>query len=171
MAGRCVAPLAATLAGVVLAAACGAAGPPAPRPDPAARRAPSRAPLVGQVWTDGSSELTGLVILASERFRNAHSGIEIVVGLSGGGGAVRRLCRGEVDLATLTRPLTAAELLTCAREGVTVVRIGARPGAMLLYAAAPTMRRPEVRAFAEYLAGPAQPRSDRASPPGYQKDT
>ena len=110
------------------------------------------ASLKGRVWTDGSSELTGLLLTESERFREAHSGVEVVVGLSGETRGIERLCRGDVDIAVLRHSIPAAEVSLCAKQGVSVVRVSAPTDSLLVYTTAAALLRPEVRAFAEFVA-------------------
>jgi len=172
MGRRALAPATVALVLAFAAQACGggSAGNP-----PHAAAAPSvvtpPASLSGQVWTEGSSELTGLLIAASERFRRAHSGVEVVVGLSGEDRGMQRLCRAEVDLAVLSRPLPASEIRACAEDGVQIVRLAARAGTFVVYTRARALQRPEVRAFAEYVAGGERIPTDTRSPHLHEKDT
>jgi len=150
MGPRALASLVAALSVAIAGAACGGAASPGPA-QPHATPVPPSA-LSGQVWTEGSTDLTGLLILASERFRRAHSGVEVVVGLSGEVRGVQRLCRGEVDIAVVHNPIPAEQMVACTAHGVELVRIGSPADQLFVYSRTVALQRPAVRAFAEYVA-------------------
>lgn len=71
------------------------------------------------VRIDGSSTVFPLAEAVAEDFqREVGGGIRVTVGLAGTGGGLKRFCRGEIDIATASRPISRAELTQCAQAGI-----------------------------------------------------
>jgi phosphate transport system substrate-binding protein len=60
---------------------------------------------------------------AAAEYGRAHPKVRVTVGLSGSGGALRKLCRGDVDLAHSARPMLKAELEACTKANVQFVEL------------------------------------------------
>ena len=74
--------------------------------------------LTGSVRIDGSSTVYPLTALAAEDFMAANPGVQVTVGSSGTGGGFKRFCRGEIDIASASRPILKEEMALCAQAGV-----------------------------------------------------
>ena len=72
---------------------------------------------------DGSSTVYPLTEAVAEDFQRLHPGTRITVGVAGTGGGLRRLCRGALDIANASRPITAAEASVCAAAGIAFVEV------------------------------------------------
>ncbi len=82
---------------------------------------------------DGSNSVLPLSEAVAAAFAERHGGGRVALRSSGTGGGFRRLCDGETDIATASRPMSARERARCrergvrhvalpvARDGVTVV--------------------------------------------------
>ena len=115
-----------------LAAGCGGGGAEA-------RSAGSAVVVVG-----GSSSLTPLAERVAEAFAEQRPEYAVAVRPSGSGNGFRGLCRGDVEVAAASRPISAAEAALCrdagvdylavpvVRDGVTVVANPANTGAACL---------------------------------------
>ncbi len=75
-------------------------------------------PIGTVIDIDGSSTVYPLTEAVAEDFRRVHPGTRAIIGVSGTGSGLRRLCRGAVDIANASRPITAAEADTCAAAGI-----------------------------------------------------
>lgn len=83
----------------------------------------------GRVVSDGSSTVFPLAEALAEDYHRAHPDARIVVGRSGTGGGLARLCAGEIDIANASREMTEAERERCAEAGIVpVVLTVARDG-------------------------------------------
>ncbi len=81
-------------------------------------------PAAQQIAIDGSSTVFPLAEAASEAFtRNAIGAARVTVGESGTGGGFRKLCRGEIEVANASRPISAGEMQLCAQNGVAFVEV------------------------------------------------
>jgi phosphate transport system substrate-binding protein len=67
---------------------------------------------------DGSSTVFPMAEAFAEEFQRALPNTPVTVGFSGTGGGFERLCRGDVDLANASRPITAEERALCEASGV-----------------------------------------------------
>lgn len=84
----------------------------APAPDPSLLR------------VDGSSTVYPILEAAAEDLQAAQRGaLRVTVGISGTGGGLARLCRGEIDLAGASRPIKPAEAAACAQAGIEFVEL------------------------------------------------
>ena len=75
------------------------------------------------VTIDGSSTVAPLTEAVAEDFQHARPGTRVTVGVAGTGGGFRRFCRGDVDLANASRPMTRQEAATCAAAGVAFLEV------------------------------------------------
>lgn len=82
------------------------------------------APDAALLRVDGSSTVHPILEAAAEGLQAEDRGhLRIVVGVSGTGGGLAKLCRGEVDLAGASRPIKPAEVAACAGSGVEFVEL------------------------------------------------
>lgn len=72
----------------------------------------------GLVRSDGSSTVFPVAEALAEDYARAGGRSRVVVGRSGTGGGVSRLCSGEIDIAHASRPLTDAERALCRDAGI-----------------------------------------------------
>jgi phosphate transport system substrate-binding protein len=72
---------------------------------------------------DGSSTVYPLTEAVAEEFLRVTPTARLTVGVAGTGGGLKRLCRGEIDVANASRPITSGEQATCARAGLTFVEV------------------------------------------------
>ncbi len=91
------------------------------------------APRGPSVSIDGSSTVFPIVNVMAEDFGNAHPEVRIVANKSGTGSGMQKFARGEIDIATASRPIETKEVeaLTAAKvefveiplayDGVTVI--------------------------------------------------
>jgi phosphate transport system substrate-binding protein len=94
----------------VFAAACGGAGGDA---------GGEYGDLSGQVSIDGSSTVFPITEAVAEEFmRETRGNVRVMVAQSGTGGGFRRFCTGDTDISNASRHISAAELATCAENGV-----------------------------------------------------
>jgi phosphate transport system substrate-binding protein len=59
----------------------------------------------------------------AEDFQRERPGTRVTVGVTGTGGGLRRFCRGGLDLADASRPITPAEAATCTSNGVPFIEL------------------------------------------------
>lgn len=76
----------------------------------------------GLVRVDGSSTVYPLNEAMAEEFLLQVGG-RVVVGVSGTGGGMQRLCEGSIDVAAASRPIRQSELDRCAAHGIEVVEL------------------------------------------------
>lgn len=70
------------------------------------------------ITVDGSSTVYPLAEAIAEDFQREAAGTRVTIGVAGTGGGLRRFCRGGLDLATASRPITHAEAEACRRAGI-----------------------------------------------------
>ncbi|WP_376790213.1 PstS family phosphate ABC transporter substrate-binding protein [Thermoflexus sp.] len=104
----------------VVAAACRAASTATPQPPSAAQ--PS-ARLSGQIQIDGSSTVYPITEAVAEAFQKENPGVKVVVGVSGTGGGFKKFCNGETDISNASRPISKAEMESCAKSGVEYIEL------------------------------------------------
>lgn len=76
------------------------------------------------VRIEGAGALEPLARAAVDEYLKARRGaLAIELGVSGTGGAIARLCRGEIDLAHATRPMRADEIEACAQAKVEFIEL------------------------------------------------
>ena len=67
------------------------------------------------VTLDGSSTVFPISEAVAEEFQKANQGTRVTVGISGTGGGFQKFCRGEIDIADASRPISATEIAACAK--------------------------------------------------------
>ncbi len=75
------------------------------------------------VTLDGSSTVFPISEAVAEEFQKANQGINVTVGISGTGGGFQKFCRGEIDIADASRPISATEVEACAKAGITFIEM------------------------------------------------
>jgi phosphate transport system substrate-binding protein len=76
------------------------------------------------VRVDGSSTVYPIVEAAAEDFLATRRGqARITVGVSGSGGGFKKFCRGDIDLADASRPITPEEAADCAAHGIEFIEL------------------------------------------------
>jgi len=77
-----------------------------------------------QIAIDGSSTVFPLAEAAADGFgRTARGGARVSVGESGTGGGFSKFCRGETQISTASRPISAEEMAACAGAGIQYVEV------------------------------------------------
>src|SRR6266446_956569 len=75
------------------------------------------------VRIEGSSAGITISQAAAAEFRRGHSKVLLTVGVSGSGGALSKLCRGEMDLVHSARPILKAEIEACNKADVPFIEL------------------------------------------------
>ena len=75
------------------------------------------------VRIEGSSAGITISQAAAAEFRRGHSKVLLTVGVSGSGGALSKLCRGEMDLVHSARPILKAEIEACRKADVQFIEL------------------------------------------------
>src|SRR2546427_8917382 len=75
------------------------------------------------VRVDGSSAGLTISQAAAAEYHRSHKEVAVSVGLSGSDGALRRLCRGEVDLVHSARAILKAEIEACAKANIPFIEL------------------------------------------------
>ena len=75
------------------------------------------------VTLDGSSTVFPLSEAVAEEFQKADNNVRVTVGISGTGGGFQKFCRGEIDIADASRPISATEVAACEKAGVQYVEL------------------------------------------------
>ncbi len=73
-----------------------------------------------QVRLDGSSTVYPIAQALAEEFAHGRR-VQVKVGISGTGGGFEKFCRGDIDVAAASRPITQDERDACARKGITEI--------------------------------------------------
>jgi phosphate transport system substrate-binding protein len=95
---------------VVLLSACGGS-----------KEAGTEAPVIR---VDGSSTVFPIAEAVAEEFQNAQRGrVRVTVGLSGTGGGLKKLCRGDVHIANASRPILKEEMDVCRAAGIGFIEL------------------------------------------------
>lgn len=108
-------------------------------PGPAATASSRLAVLLGVVWlvgcsgrqapagaiitADGSSTVYPLTEAIAEDFQREYPTTRVTIGVAGTGGGLRRFCRGDLDLANASRPISRSEAAACAAAGVEFLEV------------------------------------------------
>jgi len=79
--------------------------------------------LSGEIKIDGSSTVYPITEAVSEEFQKANPGVKVVVGVSGTGGGFKKFCNGEIDISNASRPISKAEMDSCARNGIEYIEL------------------------------------------------
>jgi phosphate transport system substrate-binding protein len=75
------------------------------------------------VTLDGSSTVFPISEAMAEEFQKANQGTRVTVGISGTGGGFQKFCRGEIDIADASRPISATEVAACEKAGIQYVEL------------------------------------------------
>lgn len=76
------------------------------------------------VRIDGSSTVFPISEAVAEEFQISQRGkVRVTVGISGTGGGFKKFCRGEVDIADASRPISAPEMEACAAAGIQYIEL------------------------------------------------
>lgn len=75
------------------------------------------------VKIDGSSTVFPITEAITEDFYEAFPQYKVVVGISGTGGGIRKLCRGDIDLCNASRPIETQELAECHTVGLEILSL------------------------------------------------
>jgi phosphate transport system substrate-binding protein len=75
------------------------------------------------VTLDGSSTVFPIAEAVAEEFQKANPGTRVTVGISGTGGGFQKFCRGEIDIADASRPISATEVAACKKAGITFIEV------------------------------------------------
>jgi phosphate transport system substrate-binding protein len=67
---------------------------------------------------DGSSTVFPVIEAIAEDYQAAAKGVRVTAGISGTGGGFKKLCRGEIDIATGSRPILREEIEACKKVGI-----------------------------------------------------
>lgn len=76
---------------------------------PSATARAQAASLQGKVTVDGSSTVFPITEAAAHAFKQVFPRVDVVIGVSGTGGGLKRFVKGEVDIADASRPLKKEE--------------------------------------------------------------
>jgi phosphate transport system substrate-binding protein len=71
---------------------------------------------------DGSSTVFPITAAVAEDFQK-EKGVRVSVGVSGTGGGFKKFCRGEIDVADASRPISAKEMAACKSAGIQYVEL------------------------------------------------
>ncbi len=72
---------------------------------------------------DGSSTVFPITEAVAEEFQKQHSGIKVMVGISGTGGGFKRFGRGETDISDASRPIKPKEVDLARENGINYVEL------------------------------------------------
>ena len=75
------------------------------------------------VTLDGSSTVFPISEAVAEEFQKADQNTNVTVGISGTGGGFQKFCRGEIDIADASRPISATEVAACEKAGIQYVEL------------------------------------------------
>lgn len=75
------------------------------------------------ISVDGSSTVYPLTEAMADEFQRVSPATRITVGVAGTGGGLRRLCRGGLDLAAASRPITVTETTACANAHISFIEL------------------------------------------------
>jgi phosphate transport system substrate-binding protein len=75
------------------------------------------------VTLDGSSTVFPISEAVAEEFQKANEGTRVTVGISGTGGGFQKFCRGEIDIADASRPISASEIAACEQAGIQYIEL------------------------------------------------
>jgi phosphate transport system substrate-binding protein len=76
----------------------------------------------GSITADGSSTVGPWTTAAAELFQRRNRSARVTVGVSGTGGGFERFCRGEIDLANASRPISQSrEVPVCSQNNIKYV--------------------------------------------------
>lgn len=79
---------------------------------------PSQRDKANLVRIDGSSTVFPITEAITEKFYAANPSYKVVVGVSGTGGGMRKLLRGEIDVCNASRPISPEEQEQFSKQGI-----------------------------------------------------
>ena len=80
---------------------------------------PGQAHAQAAIKIDGSSTVFPITEAIAEEFQIQKRGkVRVTVGVSGTGGGFKKLCRGEIDIANASRPISVEEMEACRKAGI-----------------------------------------------------
>ncbi len=86
--------------------------------------APADAVAQQAIKIDGSSTVFPISEAVAEEFQIAKRGkVRVTVGISGTGGGFKKFCRGEIDIADASRPISKSEMDACAKAGIEYIEL------------------------------------------------
>jgi phosphate transport system substrate-binding protein len=71
---------------------------------------------------DGSSTVYPITEAMAEEFQGTQK-VKVTVGESGTGGGFKKFCRGEIDIADASRPISTKEMDTCKEAGIQFIEL------------------------------------------------
>ncbi len=77
----------------------------------------------GLVTLDGSSTVFPISEAVAEEFQKSVQNVNVTVGISGTGGGFQKFCRGEIDIADASRPISASEVAACGKSGIEYIEM------------------------------------------------
>jgi phosphate transport system substrate-binding protein len=90
----------------------------------AALGAPERVEAQAAIKIDGSSTVFPISEALAEEFQIAKRGkVRVTVGIAGTGGGFKKFCRGEIDIANASRPISAEEMENCRKAGIKYIEL------------------------------------------------
>ena len=72
---------------------------------------------------DGSSTVFPITEAMAEEFQRAHGEFRVTVSISGTGGGFKKFCKGEIDIASASRPIKRVEVDACARGAIDYIEL------------------------------------------------
>ena len=75
------------------------------------------------VTLDGSSTVFPISEAVAEEFQKSNQNTNVTVGISGTGGGFQKFCRGEIDIADASRPISASEVEACGKSGIEFIEM------------------------------------------------
>jgi phosphate transport system substrate-binding protein len=72
---------------------------------------------------DGSSTVFPIAEAIAEEFQKVDQHTRVTVGISGTGGGFQKFCRGEIDIADASRPISATEVAACGKSGIGYIEL------------------------------------------------
>lgn len=162
-----------SIAGLVLVAACGGSGTPAPATGaktPAATGAASQpaatgSALSGTIKISGSSTVQPVTTAVQELFNTTNPGVAITVDGPGTGDGFKLFCKGEIDIADASRAIKpTGEADVCATSGVKYVELKVALDGLSVLTSAKATTVPQCLTFADLyaLTGPESGPQDKA---------
>ena len=77
----------------------------------------------GSIKIDGSSTVYPITEAVAEEFKAAAPRVRVTVGISGTGGGFKKFCRGEIDVANASRPISESEMKAAKEAGIEYVEL------------------------------------------------
>lgn len=82
-----------------------------------------RGQVSGRITIDGSSTVYPITDLVAREFRNREPRVGVRVDLSGSGRGLKRLCRGEIDIANASRPIEPQEIAEAQGRAIDIIEL------------------------------------------------